>query len=303
MAGRTDARLVVTAACVCDDAGRAVVAVAAAAPALAAAVAFWGLLVSGSHQGDGHCRTGCGWLRPPEHRRVTADVASLVAGLREVRTLRLVGVAALVVWAGPTWAQEDQLAVESSISRASVLAPPPGSNPSPAHTQGQGYHSRPPIRRQFAEILLPARPAPAARGPMAAIGQQVREYMRRISGYFRRLISGDPPITRRRDRVSQRAPPRGRPISRDYGRSPPIKGRHTPGGGAAAVGARTWPAGRGQGARLRSRMGVHSDTGRRPHHPREGVSRAKKQLGRGSSTERSRRLRERRHKVNRYYLI
>ncbi|XP_064089166.1 uncharacterized protein LOC135203355 [Macrobrachium nipponense] len=67
-----------------------------------------------------------------------------------------------------------------------------------AHTYPR-YNVR---RRQFEEAQLPHNPAlPPARNPMtplATLGQQIGEYMRRIGDYFYWFVSGNPPVTLRR---------------------------------------------------------------------------------------------------------
>ncbi|XP_042237752.1 uncharacterized protein LOC121876603 [Homarus americanus] len=129
------------------------------------------------------------------------------------RVLQLVGVAALVMWAGPAECQEDLLAVESSVGGVRVAAPPsyltPKDNRVVSGHQQQQY-AKYPVRKQLGEIMLPSRPkAPRSRNPITGIGQQIGEYMRRISDYFYWFISGSPPITRKKAKAKQRAPGKG----------------------------------------------------------------------------------------------
>lgn len=63
---------------------------------------------------------------------------------------------------------------------------------------------------------LPGRPTSSpSRNPITGIGQQIGEYMRRISDYFYWIVSGRPPITRKKSQSKLRAQKR-RPTSRKY---------------------------------------------------------------------------------------
>ncbi|XP_069954311.1 uncharacterized protein [Cherax quadricarinatus] len=117
------------------------------------------------------------------------------------KVVQLVGLAVLMVWEGPVKSQEDQIVTESSVEGTTAIAPA-------LHLlqeRTMERHSRLHyisllVRKQLAHLLLPKWfKTSRAKIPIVGIGQQIGEYMRRISDYVYWFISGSPPVTRKED--------------------------------------------------------------------------------------------------------
>lgn len=126
-------------------------------------------------------------------------------------------------------AQEDLLALESNTNYAvAALSSSPrldDGSLAPEH-RGQSFPKYK-VDRQMDGIPFrnpTLSPAKNPITPIATLGQQLGEYMRRIGDYFYWFVSGNAPITRKRFGTNQRYPGR-RPIRRKHiqGRTPALR--------------------------------------------------------------------------------